>query len=172
MRALCVILHGGGPVVGSAAILQRTTCRLFAMLFQPVVCCIRANLHYRPSTFLVVRTSPLLPRAMVATCLCQISLSVSGPSAMRRALGQSRWGSLWWSSPPPGRGRGTGWERNPFGAQRELGVYRWMTPPMGEIPAPSGAAAMTPCIRATIRWCDRIMYNVQWVRRTTYNSKT
>ena len=56
-------------------------------------------------------------------------------------------------TPPPGRGRGTGWERNPFGARREQGVCRWMTPLTGEIPAPSGAAAATTCQHA----CSRLV---------------
>ena len=115
----------------------------------PVVRHTYANLRYRPSTFRAFRTSPPPPpRATVVTRLRRTSLSVSGPSATRRALGQSQRGSSWWSTPPPGRGRGTGWEKNPFSAQREQGICRWMTPPMGEIPAPSGAAATTPCQRA------------------------
>ena len=126
---------------------------ILTMLPIPVVRCTLANLRFRPSTFCAFQTSPLpLPRATVATRLRQISLSVSGPSAMR-ALGQSRQGSSWWSTPPPGRGRGTGWEGNPFGAPRELGVYRWTTPLTGEIPALSGAAATTTCQRT----CGRLV---------------
>ena len=124
------------------------------MLSIPVVRHTYANLQYRPLTFLVVRTSPLPPpQATVATRLCRASLSVSGPSVTRRALGQSRRGSLWWSTPPPGRGRGTGSGRNPFGAPREQGVCRWTTPLTEETPAPSGAAATTTCQRA----CSRLV---------------
>ena len=103
--------------------------------------------------FLAFQTSPLLPQATVVTRRRRASPSVSWPSAMRRALHRSQQGSSWWLPPPPGRGRGMGWERNPFSAQRELGVYRWTTPPAGEIPAPSGAAAITPCQRA----CSRLV---------------
>ena len=120
----------------------------------PVVCCTYANLRYRPSTFRTFQTSPPPPPwATVATRLHRASLSVSGSSATRRALGQSRPGSLWWSTPPPGRGRGTGWEKNPFSAQREQGICRWMTPPTGEIPALNGAAVTTPCQHA----CGRLV---------------
>ena len=118
----------------------------FATLSLSVVCRTYANLRYRPSTSRAFRTSPLPPlRATVVTRLCRTILLVSRPNATRRALGQSRRGSLWWSTPPPGRGRGTGWERNPFGARREQGVCRWMTPLTGEIPALSGAAVTTTC---------------------------
>ena len=113
-----------------------------------------ANLRYRLSTSRAFWTSlPPPPRATVATRLRQTSLSVSGPNAMRRALGRSRRGSSWWSTPPPGRGRGTGWGKNPFGARREQGVCRWMMPPTGEIPAPSGAAVTITCQRA----CSRLV---------------
>ena len=46
-----------------------------------------------------------------------------------------------------------GWGKNPFGAQRELGVCRWMMPPTGETPALSGATATTPCQRV----CSRLI---------------
>ena len=49
-----------------------------------------ANLRYRPLTFLVVWTSPPLPlQVTVATRLHRASLSVSEPSATRRALGRN-----------------------------------------------------------------------------------
>ena len=120
----------------------------------PVVRRTFANLQYRPSTSRAFRTSPPPPpRATVATRLRRASLSVLEPSATRRALGQGRQGSSWWSPPPPGRGRGTGSGSNPFGAPREQGVRRWTTPPTGIIPAPSGAAATTTCQRA----CSRLV---------------
>ena len=120
----------------------------------PVVRRTYANLQYRPLIFLFIWTSPPPPPwATVATRLRQASLLISGPSATRRALGQSRRGSSWWSTPPPGRGRGTGSGSNPFGAPREQGVRRWTTPPTGIIPAPSGAAATTTCQRA----CSRLV---------------
>ena len=148
--ALAAIFRGGGPAVESA---QRTICCLFTTLSLSVVHHTLANLQYRLLTFRVFWTSPLPQRATVATCIRRASLSVSKPSAMRRALGRSRRGSLWWSPPPPGRGRGTGSGSNPFGAPREQGVRRWTTPPTGIIPAPSGAAATTTCQRA----CSRLV---------------
>ena len=132
---------------------QRTICRPFAKSSIPVVRCTHANLRYRPSTFRAFQTSPLPQQATVATRLRRASPSVSGPSATRRALGQSPRGSLWWSPPLLRRGRGTGWGRNLFGAQREQDVCRWMTPLTREIPAPSGAAATTPCQHA----CSRLI---------------
>ena len=64
-----------------------------------VVCRTYANLRYRQSTsppgFWTLRPQRW---ATVATCLRQTSPSVSGPSATRKALGQSRWVTLWWWS--------------------------------------------------------------------------
>ena len=108
--ALAAILRGGGPAVESA---QRTICCLFATSSPSIVHCTLANLRYRPLIFRVFRTSPPPQRAMVVTRLRRASLLVSEPSATRRALGRSRQGSSWWSPPPPGRGKGTGWEKTP-----------------------------------------------------------
>ena len=60
---------------------------VLAMSPIPVVHCTHANLRFRLSTFRAFWTSPLpLPWATVVTRLRRTSLSVSGPSATRRAL--------------------------------------------------------------------------------------
>ena len=126
---------------------------VLAMLSIPVVHCMHANLRYRRSTFLVFRTSPLPQRATVATHLRQASPLVSGPSATRRALGQSWWGSLWWLPPIPGRGRGTGWVIPQVGAQRGPSVFLRKTIPTVAMPAPSGVAMTGRCRRT----CSRLV---------------
>ena len=95
VHTLCAILRGGGPAVGNVAILQRTICHPFTMLPPPVVRCTYANLQCRLSTFLAFLTLPWLQRATVATHFRRASPSISGPSATKRALGWSWWGSLW-----------------------------------------------------------------------------
>ena len=87
IRTLRAILYGDGPVGENAEILQRMICCPFAMSSIPVVRCMYANLWYRQSTLF---TFPLLQwpqQATVATCLRRASLSISGLSATRKALG-------------------------------------------------------------------------------------
>ena len=119
---------------------------LYTQPLYTVVHCTHANLRYRQST-LPLGFPTLRPQwqATVVTRLHQANLLVSGPSATKRALGQSRWGSLWWSPPAPGRGRGTGWVIPHFGARRRHSVFLRKTLLTVAMPAPSGVAITGRC---------------------------
>ena len=148
-----VALRWGARQSCSARLVVCLRRRPFATLSIPVVRCMNANLQYRQSTlppgFQILR---LQRRTTVATRLRQRSPSVSGPSATRRALGQSRWATLWWST-HPGRGGGTEWVLLHVGAQRGPSVFLRRTLPTVATPAPSGVT-MTSCCRHV---CSRLV---------------
>ena len=104
-----------------------------------------ANLRPRQSTFLRSSTSRPQRRATVVTRLRRASPSVSAPSATRRDLGRSRWASLWWSPPAPGRGRRMGWTSYHVGAQRGPGVFLRKMLLTVAMPAPSGVVTTGRC---------------------------